>query len=369
MDKNRINKLLSLMPGLSAERLAISPGPNLKYLTGLEIEPHERTFMMVLGGSQEISFALPMLEEEKVKAVTAGNKAAIFAYSDQDGPVDAVKAAFGFSTASDRKRLAIGAEFLHMRLKEFELIKQALGPIDAADLDSAMMDMRSVKDSQEIAHLKRAAEIVDRGIEAARDAIRPGVSENYVAEQIEKAMMAAGADSVPFNSVLSGPNAALPHGNTSGRVILEGELVICDIGAGFKGYFGDITRTIAAGKPSDELIAAYMAVYEANKAGREAVKPGMKAEDLDAICREVITKAGFGSLFIHRTGHGLGLEVHEEPYIVAGNRKALLPGMAFTIEPGVYIPGVGGVRIEDDVILTETGAEIITRQPRELMFD
>lgn len=369
MEHARIGKVLEEMRATSLGRCAISPGPNLRYLAGLNIDPHERTFVMVLGGPPGISFALPKLEEEKVRASLGGADATIFAYADQDGPLLAVERALGYGGDGSCGPRRIGAEFLHMRLKEHELIRASAGPFEAVDMDPFLMGMRAVKDSEEIRRLRRAAEIVDRGIEAARDAIAPGVSENYVAEAIEKAMMAAGADSVPFNSVLSGPNAALPHGRTSDRKIGEGELVLCDIGAGFRGYFGDITRTIAAGRPPDRLVAAYMAVYEANRAGRQAAGPGMKAEDLDAVCRDVITKAGFGELFIHRTGHGLGLEVHEEPYIVAGSGKLLLPGMAFTIEPGVYLPGEGGVRIEDDVIITEAGAEVLTKQPRELVLD
>jgi len=251
-------------------------------------------------------------------------------------------------------------------VKEYEIARRAIGEFEAFDIDPLMMRLRSIKDDEEAACLRRAAEIVDIGIDAARDAINPGASEKYVSQEIERAIMAAGADYVPFNIVLSGPNAALPHGIPSERRIKAGELVLCDIGACYKGYFGDITRTIPAGRPSDALVTAYDAVYRANEAGRRAARPGMTCEMLDAVCRKVIEDAGFGPQFIHRTGHGLGLEVHEEPYIVAGNKTEILPGMAFTIEPGVYIPGVGGVRIEDDVIITQDGTEILTRQPREL---
>ena len=365
MGKDRLDAFLEKAGQSGADIAAISAGPNLRYLFGLEVDPHERAFMTIVGEGFHPSFVLPMLEMGNVGRVAAGFGAELHGYSDEEGPSFAVSRALRHVPA-EAGRLTLGAEFLHMRLKEHELIKSSLGSFEVVDIDSILMEMRAVKDPEEIACLRRAAEIADIGIIAARAAIRPGVSEKQVVSEIERAMLEAGADSVPFNIVLSGPNAALPHGKPSDRKILEGELVICDIGACFRGYFGDITRTISAGRPSSEMEKVYEAVYRANEAGRKTARPGISGGELDAACRKVIEDAGYGELFIHRTGHGLGLEVHEEPYIVGGNTKPLLPGMAFTIEPGVYIPGVVGVRIEDDAVITESGVEILTRQPREL---
>lgn len=365
MGKDRLDSFMEKVGQSGADIAAISAGPNLRYLFGLDVDPHERAFMTIAGEGFHPSFVLPMLEMGNVGRAAAGFGAELHGYSDEEGPSFAVGRALRHVSAKAGK-LTLGAEFLHMRLKEHELIKSVLGSFEVVDIDGILMEMRAVKDPEEISCLRRAAEIADVGIAAARAAIRPGVSEKRVASEIERAMLEAGADSVPFNIVLSGPNAALPHGTPSERKILEGELVICDIGACYRGYFGDITRTIPAGRPSSEMAKAYEAVYMANEAGRKAARPGISGGELDAVCRKVIEDAGYGELFIHRTGHGLGLEVHEEPYIVGGNAKPLLPGMAFTIEPGVYIPGVGGVRIEDDAVITESGVEILTRQPREL---
>jgi Xaa-Pro aminopeptidase len=226
--------------------------------------------------------------------------------------------------------------------------------------------MRSVKDPDELAALKRAARIVDAGIAAAASAIAPGVTEREVAAAAERAMAAAGADSIPFNAVLAGPNSALPHGQTSDYAMRDGDMVICDIGATYRGYNGDITRTFAVGKPTSQMARIHSIVYDANRAACQAARPKVTGEQLDWIARDVITRAGFGGYFTHRTGHGLGLEIHEEPYIVQGATEPLKAGMVFTIEPGIYIPGVGGVRIEDDLALTDDGCMVLTASPREL---
>ncbi len=369
MSEGRLDLFLEKAAQSGASIVVVSAGPNLRYLFSLDVDPHERAFMAIAGKGFLPCFVLPMLEMGNVGRAAARFGAELHGYSDEEGPCFAVGRALR-NVRAEAGKPTVGAEFLHMRVKEHELIRSTLGSFDVLDIDGLLTQMRAVKDSGEIACLRRAAEIADIGIAAARAAIRPGVSEKQVASEIERAMLDAGADRVPFNIVLAGPNAALPHGAPSDRKITEGELVICDIGAVYQGYFGDITRTIpAGGEPSSEMKKVYDAVFRANEAGRKAARPGISGGDLDAVCRKVIEDAGYGELFIHRTGHGLGLEVHEEPYIVGGNGKPLLPGMAFTIEPGVYIPGVGGVRIEDDAVITETGAEILTHQPRELMVD
>jgi len=364
MELGRVVKLRGAMEEKGVEITLISPGPNLRYLAGLDIDPHERTFLMAVseGG---LAFVLPKLEEEKVLNKTAGTGAQVFAYKDEDGPMGALEDAFAaIGAAAPCPGAVIGTEYLHMRVKEYEMVRALTSGFASRDADGLMMGLRIIKDEHEAQMLRKAAGIVDIGIEAARDAIRPGVTERYVAAAIERAMMDAGADSVPFNSVLSGPKAALPHGSTGDRVIEDKEFVLCDIGACCGGYYGDITRTIAAGRPGGEMSAVYDAVAEANEAGRKEARPGITGEELDRVCRDVIAKRGLADLFIHRTGHGLGVEIHEEPYIVKGSDTTLLPGMAFTIEPGAYIPGVGGVRIEDDVVITPYGAEVLTKSHR-----
>lgn len=366
MDLDRLGRLKDATLSAGVGSLMVSAGPNLKYMAGCSLNPHERAFILFIGPAG-LSAVLPKMEEENVASFLGGG-ASLFPYLDEEGPFRATACAARHAGVEAKGELAIGAEFLHMRVKELELVKSVLSDFRPYDVDGIFTSLRRRKDAAELDLIRKAAAIVDIGIEEARRQIKPGVTEKRVAERIEAAMITAGADAVPFNIVLSGPKSALPHGEPDGKPIEEGELVVCDIGAVYKGYFADITRTLPAGKTPAGLARIHAVVCAANEAGRKAARPGLACQDLDAVCREVIEAAGLGDRFTHRTGHGLGLEVHEEPYIVKGNVMKLAPGMVFTIEPGVYVPGLGGVRIEDDVAITDDGVEVLTKSPRELDF-
>lgn len=373
MNASRIRILQEalLEQGLSCAFLV--PGPNLQYLTRLQLEAFERVILGIVPRAGDIAFVVPQLEADKVRAHTGAHMhcGAVFPYTDDAGPLDAVCQALR-ALGLRLGPTVVGAEFLHMRLLDRDIIERAGGPAESRcsmqlrDLGPIIAGMRAVKDPDELAALQRAAQIVDVGIAAAASAIAPGVTEREVAEEIERAMLKAGADSIPFNAVLAGANSALPHGQTGDAAMCEGDMVICDIGATYHGYNGDITRTFPVGKPTPQMAEIYRAVYDANRAACQAARPEVTGEQLDSIARDVITRAGFGEYFIHRTGHGLGLEIHEEPYIVQGAAEPLKAGMVFTIEPGVYIPGVGGVRIEDDLALTDDGCRVLTAFPRGL---
>lgn len=372
------SRIVTLQRALRDQGLACAflvPGPNLKYLTGLQLEAFERVILGIVPPYGDPAFIVPQLEADKVRGHVGTHLHCdtVFPYTDDAGPLDALRQALRtLGLGPDRGPAAVGAEFLHMRLLERQVIEQASGHVESChsmqfrDLGPITARMRSVKDPDELAALKRAARIVDAGIAAAASAIAPGVTEREVAAAAERAMAAAGADSIPFNAVLAGPNSALPHGQTSDYAMRDGDMVICDIGATYRGYNGDITRTFAVGKPTSQMARIHSIVYDANRAACQAARPKVTGEQLDWIARDVITRAGFGGYFTHRTGHGLGLEIHEEPYIVQGATEPLKAGMVFTIEPGIYIPGVGGVRIEDDLALTDDGCMVLTASPREL---
>ncbi len=384
MNASRIGVLQQTLSREGLECAFLVPGPNLYYLTGLKLQAFERVILGIVPPTGNPAFVVPQLEADKVRAhiSTRFPACAVMAYADDAGPLDAVRQALstlGAGLDAPRKPeipQAIGAEFLHMRLLDRDIIERAIDRADGPtslcqpsafrDLGPIMARMRAVKDASELAALQRAAQIVDIGIAAARSAIAQGVTEREVAATIEGAMLAAGADSIPFNAVLAGPNSALPHGETSDYAMRDGDMVICDIGATYRGYNGDITRTFSVGRPTPQMAGVYKAVYDANRAACRAASPKVTGEQLDSTARDVIARAGFGEYFTHRTGHGLGLEIHEEPYIVKGAKDPLEPGMVFTVEPGVYIPGVGGVRIEDDLALTDDGCRVLTTFPREL---
>lgn len=361
MNHERIAKLQQALKGERLVCALIVPGPNLFYLTGLAMRMSERVTMAVIPAAGEPLFIAPRLEADKLREYT-GVKS-VYDYVDEVGPMSATERALsGLHVRGGR----VGAEYRYMRLLERDLVERASAPLGFRDIGGFIADMRMAKDAAELAAMDKAAEIVDIGAAAAKAAIAPGVSERQVAAAVERAMLAAGAEAIPFNTILTGPNGALPHGLTGDRAISAGDMVVCDIGAEYQGYQGDITRTYPCGTPDAKLVEIYQVVYEAQKNCREKAKAGMSGAQIDALTRTVIARAGYGEYFIHRTGHGLGLEVHEEPYIVQSNSKPLAAGMTFTIEPGIYLPGLGGVRIEDDVVLTADGNRVLTKAPREL---
>ena len=266
-------------------------------------------------------------------------------------------------------RRTLAAEYYRMRLVEHALLRRALPAVGIVEAEAALTPARIVKDAAEIAAHRRAVRVTEAALAETMADVQPGMTEREIAGRLTAALLLHGGESVPIDPhVQSGPNTALPHGATSDRRVESGDFLLLDFVTTVAGYYADITRTFVVGaEPTGEQRRVYETVLAANAAGRGAARPGVTGEELDAIVRRVIDAAGYGPHFIHRTGHGLGLEVHEEPQIVAGNRTPLAPGMVFTIEPGIYLPGWGGVRIEDDVVITETGCESLTIYPRELL--
>ncbi|PGO28551.1 Xaa-Pro dipeptidase [Bacillus cereus] len=229
--------------------------------------------------------------------------------------------------------------------------------------------LRLIKNDSEIKILKEAAQIADAAFEHILSFIRPGVSEIEVSNELEFFMRKQGATSSSFDIIVaSGLRSALPHGVASEKVIEKGDFVTLDFGAYYKGYCSDITRTIAVGEPSDKLKEIYNIVLEAQLRGVNGIKAGLTGREADALTRDYITEKGYGEYFGHSTGHGIGLEIHEAPGLAFRSDTVLEPGMAVTVEPGIYIPGVGGVRIEDDIIVTSEGNEVITKSPKELII-
>jgi Xaa-Pro dipeptidase len=230
--------------------------------------------------------------------------------------------------------------------------------------------LRMYKDKNEIACMQQAIAIAESAMQRLLDqeAIQPGRTELEIAADLRIEMLRDGGQGEAFSPiVVAGSNSASPHASPSDRPLVEGDLVTIDWGTTYQGYRSDITRTFVLGSPTPEIMQIYDTVLAANRAGRLAVRPGVPAQEVDRAARRAITLAGYGEYFIHRTGHGLGLETHEPPYIVEGNLALLESGMTFTVEPGIYVPGVGGVRIEDDMVVTETGAESLTSMDRELL--
>ena len=229
--------------------------------------------------------------------------------------------------------------------------------------------LRLLKSADEIARMKQAAVIAQTALLATLRTVSAGMTEKAIANELIIQLLRAGSDpDMPFQPIVAtGPNSANPHAVPTDRELQPGDLLLVDWGAGFEGYFSDITRTFTFGEVDPELMKIGTIVRAANEAGRKAGKPGLAAGVVDRAARAVIDEAGYGPYFTHRTGHGLGMEAHEPPYIFAENNLVLAKGMTFTVEPGIYLPGKGGVRIEDDVVVTADGLESLTDLPREVL--
>jgi Xaa-Pro aminopeptidase len=240
--------------------------------------------------------------------------------------------------------------------------------MQSVDATPLLARLRITKDRYELAAMVEAVRMIETALRNTIVQIRPGITERQLAAIWKHEIMATGAEGESFDCmVASGPNSANPHHHNSDRAFQVGDMIILDGGAIAEGYASDITRTVALGTPNATARHIYSLVQEANAAGRRAVRPGTTGEAIDTATREVIAGGGYGDYFVHRTGHGLGMECHEQPNIVAGSTQPLDIGTTFTIEPGIYIPGVAGVRIEDDIVITENGGKSLTTFDRELL--
>jgi len=262
----------------------------------------------------------------------------------------------------------VGVEPTRLRYLELNLIENSAPQAKIVSAEASLAEMRMRKDPGELALMRRAVDIAQRALTNTLPIIREGINEHEVAAELTLQLLRAGADAeAPFAPIVSsGPNSANPHATPSDRQLGSGDLLVIDWGAYYQGYCSDLTRTFAIGEVDPELRKIAKIVKDANQAGRDVCAPGVPAGAVDAAARTVIEKAGYGEYFTHRTGHGLGMEGHEAPYIRAGNPLILEPGMTFTVEPGIYLPDRNGVRIEDNVVITETGCETLSTLPRHL---
>jgi Xaa-Pro aminopeptidase len=343
------------------DALLLGPSADLEYLTGYRPPALERLTMLVLPASGDARLVVPALEAPLAADHLGGLEVEVAAWAETEDPVALVTGALAAAGAT-RGRLAVGdrlwAAFL-LRLQD-ALPGAGFGPASALT-----RQLRMRKDPEEVEALARAAAAIDRVVDHLGELRWAGRSEQELARDIERAIRDT-HDACCFVIVASGPNAASPHHLPTGRVITPGDPVVVDIGGRLDGYCSDTTRTLVVGDPPPGFPELYALLHAAQLAGTAAVRPGVAAAAVDAACRDPITAAGHGELFLHRTGHGIGLEEHEDPYIVAGNPEPLETGMAFSIEPGLYPRGHYGARIEDIVVCAPDGARRLNTTSRDL---
>ncbi|WP_059103805.1 M24 family metallopeptidase [Shouchella shacheensis] len=334
---------------------------NLFYLTGFRTDPHERLIGLFVF-PEDVFLIAPKMEEELVRAVGFNEK--VVTYSDAENPWQKI------AHVVNKKTLVGDTVFLEERTVPYARVLelQKLQPsAHINDCESMLMNQRLLKSADERSSMRRAATLADEGVRAGVNALKNGVTELEVIAKIEYDLRKQGVREMSFNTlVLFGENAASPHGVPGERTLAPGEAVLFDLGVVFAGYCSDITRTVFYGEPSTKMRTIYETVLGAQRAALAISKPGTVLGQIDAAARSVIKEAGYGDYFPHRVGHGLGVDVHEFPSLNETNTDRLQAGMTYTIEPGIYVPALGGVRIEDDVLVTEESHECLTHYPKEL---
>jgi Xaa-Pro aminopeptidase len=362
----RLDGVRRRMGELGVDVVMLSHGADLPWLTGYRATPLERLTLLVLPLSGEPVMLVPALEVPKLPE--SGIEMVVRGWHDTEDPLDLAAAAVPASA----RRLALSDRAWATTLLGLQQRLRACSFVAASEVTAPL---RAVKEEAEVAALRRAAAAADRVAGALQAGEIPlvGRSELEVSREIAARLLAEGHRRVNFAVVASGPNSASPHHDASQRVIGAGEVVVCDFGGEMippgelVGYCSDITRTVVSGRPDAEVARCYQMLAAAQAAAVEAAHPGVPAGEVDAAARALISDAGYGRFFIHRTGHGIGLEEHEDPYVVAGNTTPLVAGHAFSVEPGIYLPGRFGMRLEDIVVVGEDGPELLNRADRSLV--
>jgi len=343
----RIAKVRAAMAAQQVDATLLSVGHDLPYLSGYFAMPLERLTMLVIPLHGEVTMVVPRLEVPRV--VLQPGVFSVVAWGETEDPVAIVAKLLG-----NARKIAIGDQMWARFL--VELLPKIVGAAFVRAVD-VVGSLRMSKDASEIAALQAAGSAADRVAVQLHSGQIPliGRTEAQVSADISARLLAEGHDVVNFAIVAAGENAASPHHHAGSRLIAKNEIVLCDFGGTMNGYCSDITRCVYTGKPANDVAQAYDVLFAAQAAGVAAGVVGAACEDVDRAARAVIEAAGYGEYFVHRTGHGIGMEAHEEPYMVSGNSRPISAGHAFSVEPGIYIAGKWGMRLEDIVVATENG--------------
>ncbi|MFN2216856.1 MAG: M24 family metallopeptidase [Anaerolineales bacterium] len=364
MNKDRIDKTHDALSRSDLDALVLIPGASQVYVSGLHFHLMERPVVLILkrGGSQAI--VLPELEIQKLSDLPYE----IAQYPYGENPEDWNKVFQNVISALKLDGKKIGMEPLSLRMLEYGFIQAAAPNATFQDAQDLISSLRLTKEEGEIEALREAVNIAQNALESTLPFIKIGMTEKQVAGELSSQLFRSGSEpEFPFSPIVSaGLNGANPHAVPTNRKLTEGDLLVIDWGARADGYISDLTRTFAIGEIDPEMIKIHQIVQEANAAGRAAGEPGKPCAAVDIAARDVIEKSGYGKFFTHRTGHGIGMESHEEPYMRGDNMKLLLPGMTYTVEPGIYLPGINGVRIEDNMLVTQTGSESLSSMERKI---
>jgi Xaa-Pro dipeptidase len=364
MTQSRFDRLNASLHTSGLDAVILNPGPTLTYLSGLRFHLMERPVVLLIAKDQVPAIVLPELELQKVASLPYALQ--VFPYPENPAEWDSAFRKAAQALSLDGKR--IGVDPRQLRLLEFRHVKAGAPEADYPDASEVLGGLRLRKDQAEVEAMRRAVKIAQDALEATIPLIKIGMTEKELSAELVVQLLKHGSNpEMPFAPIVSGgPNSANPHASPTERKLQTGDLLVVDWGATYDSYISDLTRTFAVGEVEAEYKKIHQIVQEANAAGRAAARPGVPCAEVDKAARNVIEKSGYGDYFTHRTGHGIGMEGHEDPYMRGDNMQLLEPGMAFTVEPGIYLPGRNGVRIEDNVVITEDGAEVLSDMPREI---
>ena len=362
---DRIENLKTQINNARLDAVAVNPGASFRYLTGLQFHLMERPVVMVFIHNELPRFILPRLEEAKVGSLGFETQNHFYGDNPATWQAEFDRSLGDFKT----KQLRIGVEPTVLRYLELELLQKSLPGAEFVDGSQVFAQLRMRKDTDELTKMRKASEIAENALLSTLRTIRVGQTEKEIASELMVQLYRHGSDSeLPFAPIIaSGPNTANPHASPSERQLETGDVLLFDWGAGYEGYYSDITRCFFVEHEDQRMLEIAETVHRANQSAVAVGKAGMTAGQVDEAARDKIEESGLGQYFTHRTGHGLGMEAHEAPYIFSGNDQVLEEGMVFTIEPGVYVPGLGGIRIEDDVVVDRDGLTCLTMLPREVL--
>lgn len=362
--RDRVRKLAERMAREGLDLFCVGASSDLVYLTGLDLHPDERFKGFFLRPDGLFLAVVPRLCAEEAEEVRGALGLEVLAWDDSEGALPSLRRAFSLLGVRPGSKVAINGAVRGLDL----LMMAEVQDLNFVDGSHVLEELREVKEPFELEALRRASEIADRAFEEVLGFIRPGVSEREIKRFLVDAMEKLGASGVSFEPIVAvGPASSKPHYTGSSGVVSERDVVLLDFGCKVNGYCSDMTRTIFVGEPTKEEAEVYEAVLMAQTAAEEAVREGVIAEDLDAMARGVLERAGYGKFFLSRLGHGVGLAIHERPYIVRGNRTVLRRGMCFSVEPSVSIPGKFGIRIEDLVVVEGSGALVLNKASKKLI--
>src|SRR6056297_445017 len=363
LNQKYIDKLLKIMKDKNIDALMLGPSTDLKFLLGYSPHPDERFQSFVLLNTGKFFCISPQITAEEIEEKIE-TEIDMYNWGDDEGFVDTTVNALK-KYGLENKTIGINNGIIGINYLD---IKNSFNA-NFINGHRILEELRIIKDDKEIELMRKASELADRVMGRTIEFIQPGVTEKEIKEKIEKYFIEEGADGLSFTPIIaSGKNSSKPHYAENARAIQEKDIVILDLGCKYQGLCSDMSRTVFVGGITEEERKVYEVIRESNEAGEKAAQIGTTSEAVDKASREIIEKAGYGDYFINRTGHGIGYSVHEAPDIVGGNDRKLAPGMAFSIEPGIYIPNKFGMRIEDIVVMTEEEPEILNKFSKEIII-